>query len=508
MKPNIQCFGKNLVIGYLATALLGCSPQAVQPPGGCDMPDGGGIPHSAGPRSLLYDDMPRNGLAIGTLIAPGMPELLTAITSDALTSDTFARHAADVQTMIDGNPDVESLFDYIVSCALDPGVSVSPNLTKADGSSVEWRGEVGLCGARSPAGRWAFEAPSKDCLELVSSCVLARTNAHHRKVLISARATSIAVSLQDHVPVEQMYRECGGTPIASLRHACDDGAPSDPAQRNCGWTGQFVGTCKAGEPVMLEASPGAVVRVCRGIYGCDARDHDSPPAELDACTAPPVTDADTPWTPWYSGVIDSINPGSTGHFQFRCPSTGIEGETTSYYSIMLAPSQPGMALAAGAHVSQVGGTGAYPAPEGDVFTFREGAFFGNLFSKPNPGPSRDKDFLVGDQQACFSDVWSDASAYFTDRFCVNRGSACFNNPPSPCLWAAGQPGTPAPGSLCGAQTCDAGGRYLHCRTVPDPGAGYREWPNAVTVFLNHPCDLAKDLDSCRAAYKNLLHAPK
>jgi len=48
---------------------------------------------------------------------------------------------------------------------------------------------------------------------------------------------------------------------------------------------------------------------------------------------------------------------------------------------------------------------------------------------------------------------------------------------------------------CGAQFCGPQQTYLNCsRDSKSP-----RMP-AVTVFLNHPCDLMRDIDSCRKAY--------
>jgi len=431
--------------------------------------------------------MPRNGLTRDALTAGG--PVLNAIKSHSLDRDTFLDPSlGDLSTPMRDDQRVRSLLEYITSCALDPDTTVHTGIMGTDGAEIAWAGEVGLCGRNSPLGDWHLGAPSRDCLEIVSSCVLARVNALHKKVVISARgSSSCLLPLQPKVRVEEEYRECGGTPIQSFHRCAASDAALDPAERDCGWTGRFVGSCTPGSKVTLQANAGTVLRVCRGIYGCDHRDW-APPAESDRCpTSPESRGYPEPETPWYAGVIGSYHTDSYLPVTFDCPGNDLPSGAPSYFSVMMAPRSPDpdSALADDADVSIVGPQGKYPAPEEEVFTFREGAFFGDIFD--------------GDQHACYSDLWTQGDAYLNDRFCVAPDSDCFNHKPLPCLWELGNPGTEASVHSCSQESCGAEQSYLGCRgNASETGSGDRSASSdhAITVFLNHPCDLTAN---CAAA---------
>jgi hypothetical protein len=219
-------------------------------------------------------------------------------------------------------------------------------------------------------------------------------------------------------------------------------------------------------------------------------------------------------TPWYSGVIGSFYPDTYSSVSFECPNNGLLSDALSYFSVMMAPSDPAVpALADDADVSIVGVEGKYPAPEEEVFTFREGSFFGDIFDvKANCTPDDPNKILadhvlVGDQYACYSDSWTNAAAHENDRLCAGLGTIpgddrCFNNVPLPCLWQGSEPGTLALGHCCNAQSCGEDQSYLDCSWSGSGSDGLVPWDHAITTFLNHPCDLAKDLQSCQRAYKD------
>lgn len=460
---------------------------------------------------LTHNDMPRNGLSREALMNTDMVTILAAMRDHALNDpgDTAVNDA--VKSASTYGPDAMSLVEYIVSCALDRGATVSAQL--ADGTNVAWSGEVGLCGAHSPFGDWGAQRPSNDCLEIVSSCVLARVNALHKKVIISARSDSECVlPLQPKVEVETEYRECNGTAIQSFQ-ACS-GRWADPGDRDCGWTGRLVGACEHGTDVTLRSNAragNAAVRVCKGLYGCDHRDSPPPPGGPACGNASGYPEG----TPWYAGVIPPSTTDPSRHtVAFHCPHNGL---TTgpAYFSVMMAPSDPGMDLPADADVEIEGSRGTYPASEAEVFTYREGAFFGNLFNGPahrfnNLGKEQvlikdqyasdnREQLLIEDQYACYSDIWSSGLAHLTGRLCAGAGTGldidppCFENVPEPCLWATGSPGTLAPDHHCDAQSCGNDQSYLGC-------SWNGPWRHAITVFLNNPCDLAPNLAACAATY--------
>lgn len=78
------------------------------------------------------------------------------------------------------DPYSHEFMQYLVSCALEENDSV----TWASGN-MSWGGSLGLCPA------WKTGAPSEECQELVSACLLARTNAYGQSVPISLRGRYI-----------------------------------------------------------------------------------------------------------------------------------------------------------------------------------------------------------------------------------------------------------------------------------------------------------------------------
>lgn len=498
MIANTRWSRTSLLVVCIATSAAGCgsgttpgadgmtgtlAPDAgacVTGPGagavGCTTRDGQGLA-----------DLPRNGLTRGALSASGTREVLDRIAIHPLSTATL--DSGDVSEMTRHSTDVQSLLGYIVSCALDRTAEVSFRVD-AEGSRKVWNGHLGLCGATSPFGNWALGAPSQDCLELVSSCVLARVNARQQKVLISMRgAPDCLFPLQPRVPVQEAYRDNNGTPPIPSFSPCASDAPHADPTRNCGWQGRWVGRCQPGTPVTLMASPetraNTMLRICKGIYGCD--------------------EDPTPPPPYYAGVIESNGSfGVTRSMTFTCPRNGVAPTAPSYFSVMVAShvAHPHLDLPESTDAVIVAG-GTYPSPETEVFTYREGAFFGDLFrripARPDPQvPETANEILVADQYACYSDTWHSGIAHLTDRYCADPYYSCFDNKVRPCLWKSRQPGMPAPDRVCGAQSCDEQNRYADCSWDSPP------WNHPITVFLNHPCDLAKDRASCGKAYPPVL----
>jgi hypothetical protein len=124
----------------------------------------------------------------------------------------------------------------------------------------------------------------------------------------------------------------------------------------------------------------------------------------------------------------------------------------------------------------------YPSSEQEVFSYREGAFFGSIFNKVKSpqAPGEDAQLLVGSQYACYSEVWNIDLAYLTDRLCVNDDSSCFEHAPVPCR------------ERCGPRSWETQA-YLDCFWNSPV---FREWQQSITVHLNHPCDLAQDIKKC------------
>ncbi|WP_437754857.1 hypothetical protein [Sorangium sp. So ce1389] len=447
-------------------------------------PDGGWTEDGAPPEPVaeaLERMMPRNSLSAAVLSAGALVEngaLILHLGSSPLNDTSMDRFLAG-RLM---RPSEKELLEYVVSCALDSDRSVRGS-----------KGEFGLCGASAVAhGNWFEAAPSRDCKEVVTACVLARVNSKGKKVRISARSTQnpndrALFTLARVVPVEREYREHGVTGAKSFS-ACPERTPEWTSARECGWSGRNVGTCGPGEPVTLRPSPATrdplMVRVCKGIHGCDS--------------------ASSPTGRWYAGHVAegilSSDPriralhGARAELSFICPSSGAAGPWS--FAVMVAPPELSRPLPAAADValSAAGVYRRYPASEEEVFTVREGAFYGNLFASVTTGAPSTA-MLSHDQYACYSDVWTSPMAHMADRLCAGPEAPCFVNLPGPCLMTSGHDG------LCEGKL---DGSYYGCAApVEEEGdapAEPRRSNHVVTVYLNHPCDLASDVNSCQAAY--------
>lgn len=414
---------------------------------------------------LSGDDLPHNGLTRDaitdlTLTAASTQTLLEDIQRGGLTATGIL--TSDDQSWISSQSEVRELMRYIVSCALDRGVTVNPGVYVTGEGWVSWPGELGLCGTNSVFGNWASTAPTQACQEIVSSCVLARVNALHKKVVISMNGESSApLPFHWKVPVVKEYRENDGTPIQSFA-PCTSSPPAGPS-RDCAWERRFVGSCMPDKIVKIGTSFPAMLRVCRGIYGCDH--------------------AALAYTPWYAGVLTSVD-ASARTATFTCPRNGVSLSEPSFFAIMLASTDPAVSLDSRADVYVIA-SGAYPSPEDRVFPYREGAFFGNIFEKMSLTTTGY--VLVGSEYTCYSDIWSGDIAHDTDRLCATPNYPCFTNSPRPCR------------DRC--STVDSGPppAYLNCSWA-DP---LRAWNHPITVHLNNPCDLSHDIESCRKAYPNV-----
>ena len=391
-------------------------------------------------------------------------------------------------------PNTRKLMTYVTSCALKLGDKVTYD--PRDGTPpVTWRGKVGLCPA------WKTDA-SVACREVVSSCVLARTNALGKRVPISMRGDGVSyrVPLIDKVSVGTQYRktdpaipdiENNGVPIPSFQ-ACTDPFSDDGAKRSCGWQPLYVGRCIAGTKVTMSTpasycASGAPVmlRACEGIYGCQSHE--------------PI-DPDAPYHAWLQDGEPTCAAKNGATVTFACPANGptVNGKKTGYFSLMMGSQDPketaGPDLDPSSMVDNVDGALPvapfhYPSTERETFSYEEAAFYGNLFSFKGTDQRRGA-VLYGSMYACYSEVSNTADNQLADRLCgdPNAGVQCFPNRPGPCY-------PPPPAGRCDSRSAGGGPSYDTCHETSGV------WDQPITVYLNDPCDLSDTSKGCLLARK-------
>lgn len=463
-----------------------CSPAVPASKDALDACSADSVSPYAKPKPTPHTDLPPSALGPNALTSSAAA--MRTLTTSKLSSDLFDPETGPVASLA-RDEGARALLQGIIACACDPGVEIGqplPSAVVGEGlHAPPWSGELGLCGPKSPAGDWGAAPPTESCLELVSACVLARVDAAGLRAPVSLRGgPECLFPLRDAVPVETRYREDRGRePIASFEPCQGDVDPGDPCRR-CGFSPRHVGRCVAGAKVTLKAVAGTLIRVCKGIHGCDEADPGLP----------------------YTGTLDSDPPGACGAsapeaITFVCPENGpgrdegsLAARRWGYYSVMFASAtsvDPATLLS----IEDAVGTdcqspfadpdflacNTYPAPEADVFTYREGAYYGTAFggvahetgcSPPQPG-------LLGAQQhACFGEPWTDGTAHLRDRLCEKPDDGCLANTPLPCA------------SDTSVHACDGAsldGAYREC----DGSSASPAWPLPLTVYLNHPCDLTR-----------------
>lgn len=538
-----------------------CPRSSLPLPPECTNVPGSTMPHNEMP----HNEMPHNGLSAWAMANNSC--LLRDLATTNLRADVLTANA-DLAKLL-AEPYAADIVKYIAACALDPCDEIKiPDLPALqvvrDRFGSSFRGELGLCGklyndwatSASPASAstlWRDAAADAACLERVSSCILARTNAVGYRVPFSMRGDGM--KMRQVVPVERQFREDGGTPIASFRRCDEQCLWGDPLARNCDWEPRHVGQCTAGKLVKLalvldtkdDSNKTAVkptrVRICEGIYGCDSYERGAGAVTF------PVADL-----PHYGGVKvkeQVVDPKSV--IEFTCPHNGprVGLVATGYYSVMLGAPLGGDVLDPMLDLKPaetVVTPDAYPATEEAVFSYREGAFFGTLFGTPTtsvaiaappsspvaesptaPAPvSRTRQeqqpaqqapaqespqhcpqeskpdqtcapvSLSGHQYACYSGIWSAGTAMLTHRLCAGvtamNPRGCFEHAPMPCDdgTVRGQDGVCEPQPPVVADTCDG---------LSEANGRWQAtaFSHPYTSYVNHPCDLWNDESACLSA---------
>jgi hypothetical protein len=431
--------------------------------------------------------IPIGGVATNGVATNGVAT--NGVATNALASDAIAYGAlADLDGAVTNpyvklgleDPNAQSFMKYLVSCALAPDQSIS--WTDHAGNTTTWRGALSMCPT------WDHAPPDLGCRRRVSACILARNNAFGVSVMLSMRGNNVegpitlapSVSPHVYVPLSKM------TPVASL-----EGCPVQTVgpQRDCGWRAANVGRCTPGTLVSVaegnraqcigdilgKAMGDTMLRVCDGISACDAATAIASVGKACGSSAP---------------VID-----------FTCPKSGnyavmhaSEDSTVKFSRLNVVEATPSSPV-------------AYPAPENDVFRWREGAFYGDIFGAGNLAPGKPQITVdpstfaviggtastewVGvafpNMFACSSGNWKQHAAYVAQRVCAGPGPHtdeytrdCAATYVGPCQ------------AYCKNDSQPLGDQdYYDCRDSNDEV--YRE---PLTTMLAAPCDAIQG-DACK-----------
>ena len=411
-----------------------------------------------------------------------------AIAANAIAANGIPQIADPTIQVALEDPNARIFMRYLVGCALAPSQQVT--WTGHTGYTETWTGLLGLC------PKWHKGVPDLACRERVSACILARNNAFGVSVAFSMRGQSGVganpLALGDYVPAhDHVPRTNREVPSLGRCRRSVDGE-----LRDCGWQRAAVGICEPGSIVSIGAgnyascdweylgSPGStdeVLRVCPGISACDAR---FAIASVD-------------------NACDMVEPG----IDFTCPSEGHYAVMIGTFDMYGHPDgEVGATCSAGA------ASCPYPASEDQVFRWREGSFYGDLFAglnpaKPqvrvNPNANFQVETFIGNDvfqgtavseafvgvvfkqmYACASSNWKNGPAYIARRVCAGP------DPKDPKMYTRNCAATYAGKCQDVCETLDAGpvaGDYdaANCK-------GKRYWATPMTTLLADPRDAVTD----------------
>jgi hypothetical protein len=421
---------------------------------------------SAEPGIRILNRLPTDSLAFNALTTNRAS--LQALTTGPLNSAAFATDGRLKNQLED--PAARAVMMYLTSCAL--GKEDAPvQWTSWTGQRYGFIGALGMC------REWAHGPPTPQCLGYVSACLLARNNAFGREVELSMRG-------EDPRDERRFNPDGVSEAWSSIFLPCPAGGSGLAAE--CGWLGEGVGTCTPGMPVTVAA--GAPDRSCGAPLGAIDGDRVLRICkEPQGCTyANRLADADR-------NSCGGIAPSVT----FPCPGSG-------QYSVMSAPYN--RSVTPGSWVRPEANTGTYPSGRFGAFTFREGAFYGNLLDPdalavevlldwtPNGYQRRlsvpgFKGVVYQNAHACHARDWVAGDEHLTWRVCAN--STVGAEQPYGCVARAAGPCEPGSRDTTRAPRCAVNdgprvrgdGDFESCRDAP----GFSH-PEPITVFLRSPCD--------------------
>ncbi|QDE93490.1 hypothetical protein BHS06_33400 [Myxococcus xanthus] len=390
---------------------------------------------------------------------------LDALTEMPLHSKTFVldgrlKHALE-------HPPARNVMAYLTECALPPGAAVE--WTSRAGDTYTFPGEVGLC------PEWERDKPSQACLGYVTACLLARNNAFGRRVMVSMRG-------EDPSEPRRFNPSGDRQEWSPMFLPCASGEADLHAE--CGWLGENVGTCNPGDKVTVAAGAPHPA-TCTGQLGRIFGDR-----VLRVCEDPRGC-------AWEDRLADTLsNPcgGIEPSVEFKCPASGR-------YSVMSAPYS--RAAIPGSWVAPVATSGTYPAGPFGAYTFREGAFYGNMFDsrgltvevvlnqdtfQPKLVNLRFKGVVHDNVHACHGRDWVDGDSHLRSRICANadiggeRIAGCMAHAEGPCEPGSYNP-RPARCKVNDGTAVWGDGDFEGCMDE----AGIQH-PEPITVYLRSPCE--------------------
>ncbi|WP_426735019.1 hypothetical protein [Myxococcus faecalis] len=411
---------------------------------------------------------------------------LEALTSQPLTTYTFEADARLRHQLED--PAARNVMHYLVECALPATATVEWMDRKKEVHSFS--GGVGLC------PEWGVRAPSAQCLGYVSACLLSRNNAYGHTVEISMRG--------EHPRDDRRFNPTGVTQQwHPMFLPCAHGGRG--AWEECGWVGEGVGSCTPGEQVTIAAGAPRLDTSCTTTLGSGDGDR-----VLRVCAQPRGCEAASALALGEGNECGGAQPSAT----FTCPRGGR-------YSVMSAPydrSSP-----PGSWVRPAVTHGRYPTESFGAFTFREGAFFGNILdpkglnvevhiNMDTYAPFLSKPDFDGypyqNAHACYSRDWVAGDVHLASRVCANtvvggrNAYGCLARTVGPC----------EPDAFTSKAACDvndgpvvtADGDFEVCADTE--GTYHFE---SITTVLNSPCDALPPSDrvTCDPAMCDFSYAP-
>ncbi|MFP2902377.1 hypothetical protein [Corallococcus sp. 4LFB] len=494
---------------FLLLALTGCEPS---------LPDGTGVSPRAeeqlGARESdirIANSLTTQELVVNAIAANhDANEALATSALESLFDPDVMVPSGEVTLMQNQlrDPFAQRFMAYLVGCALGEGETLEwlDPLQPSGSQRSEWAGSAGLC------PWWRTGAPGDACLKRVTACLLARNNSRGFRVELSMRGElhEPALSLAEPFTLDAWTQPIDQLPTAPAPVSSSVPCASQTfgAGRDCGWTMHSVGWCPAGQTIAVGAGgppscpSGAplgsssdarmVLRVCRGIAGCDSVDTRHV-ASSQGCSA---------------GSTNPLPSAATDpSVSFSCPSSG------GYFTVMTAPWDS--AVEGTANVGFTAGVQA-PLSERGVYRIREGAFYGNLFGRHalrddinvtvtlaagkrdgyviNRPPSPQTEPIFKDLYACYDPGWVSGLAYATYRVCAlpDTHADCAARVTGPC-WGSDAVAT----NRCEVQDgplLSGDGDFEKCRD-----ASNTLWTEPATVYLNGACDLvdAQHRDLCK-----------